>query len=456
MDQIETIQPFETVRQILEADNRIELTNFLESLSSHDLVHLISRLSKKEQQKLFTILYPEDAATVMEELPEVQAIDIIEDMERGNAAAIINEMMSDEQADIIMELQDKDAEAILTEMNPEDAESVRKLIKYEYDTAGGLMITEFFRYVESITVKQVVNDLKKNAEKYQNYHVRYIYVVSKKGVFIGVLQMQDLLMAEPDQRLSEIVVKDVMAVNANAPLDEVSDLFDRYDFYGLPVIDNENKLIGVLRRKNVLEAINERVNYEHLETQGIVGGDELRTMPVFLRSRRRLSWLSVNILLNIIAASVIAFFQDTLQAVIALAVFLPIISDMSGCSGNQAVAVSMRELSLGTVKPSEALRVWFQEISVGLINGLVLGILIGIAAYLWKGNIYLGIVAGAALAINTLVAVSLGGTIPLILKKFNVDPALASGPILTTVTDMFGFFLALSFASIAISQLGGI
>jgi magnesium transporter len=139
-----------------------------------------------------------------------------------------------------------------------------------------------------------------------------------------------------------------------------------------------------------------------------------------------------------------------------LAVFLPIISDMSGCSGNQAVAVSMRELSLGTVRPSEALRVWFQEISIGLINGLVLGLLIGIAAYFWKGNIYLGLVVGGALAVNTLVAVSLGGTIPLILKRFNIDPALASGPILTTVTDMFGFFLALSFATIALSHISGL
>ncbi len=211
-----------------------------------------------------------------------------------------------------------------------------------------------------------------------------------------------------------------------------------------------------MRRKNVLEAINERAAYEHLETQGIVGGDELRTMPVFLRSRRRLSWLSVNILLNIIAASVIAFYQDTLSTVIALAVFLPIISDMSGCSGNQAVAVSMRELSLGTVKPTEMLRVWFQEISVGMINGLVLGILIGLAAYLWKGSVYLGLVVGGALAVNTIVAVSIGGTVPLFLKKMNVDPALASGPILTTITDMIGFFLALSFATIMISQLGGL
>jgi len=153
------------------------------------------------------------------------------------------------------------------------------------------------------------------------------------------------------------------------------------------------------------------------------------------------------------AASVIAFYQDTLSSVIALAVFLPIISDMSGCTGNQAVAVSMREISLGTVRLGEVFRVWMQEISVGIINGVVLGILIGAAAFIWKGNIYLGLVVGGALAINTLIAVSIGGTIPLILKRMGVDPALASGPILTTITDMMGFFLALTFATITLSRI---
>jgi len=141
--------------------------------------------------------------------------------------------------------------------------------------------------------------------------------------------------------------------------------------------------------------------------------------------------------------------------VIALAVFLPIISDMSGCSGNQAVAVSMRELSLGVVKPVEVMRVWFQELSVGLINGLILGLLIGLAAWLWKGNVVLGIVVGSALALNTLVAVSIGGTVPLLLKKMGIDPALASGPLLTTITDMLGFFLTLTFAALALSHLSG-
>jgi magnesium transporter len=448
-----TIQPAEFVRSLLKGDKRAELAEFLDSISSNEVVYLMSRLGKKEQYKLLTIINPDEAADVIEELPDVQAADIIENLDTGNAAAIINRMKSDDRADLLTELDRKDAEAILTEMHPDEAASIRKMIEYRPGTAGGLMLTEYISYPSSLTVKEAINDLRKNAEKYKNYHVRYLYVVSEKNHFVGVLQMQELLLAGSEQRLSEIVIKEVTAVNVDTPLDKLIDLFETHNFYGFPVVDEQGQLIGVIRRKNVLEAENERATYEHLQTQGIIGGDELRTMPAMVRSRRRLSWLSVNILLNLLAASVIAFYQDTLSSVIALAVFLPIISDMSGCTGNQAVAVSMRELSLGIIKPGEAFYVWFQEIKVGLINGLVLGILLGLAAFLWKKNIYLGLVVGGALAINTLVAVSIGGTVPLVLKRMKIDPALASGPILTTITDMIGFFLALAFATIALNRL---
>ena len=189
-------------------------------------------------------------------------------------------------------------------------------------------------------------------------------------------------------------------------------------------------------------------------SQGIVGGEELRSMPLLVRCGRRLSWLSVNIGLNVLAASVIALHQDTLEAVIALAVFLPIISDMSGCSGSQAMAVSMRELTLGVTRPRDLARVLLAEIKVGLVNGAALGALIGLVAWAWKGNPWLGAVVGAALAVNTVVAVCIGGAVPLALRRLGKDPALASGPILTTVTDMCGFFLVLTLASAALEYLG--
>ncbi len=444
-------RPWEKLLELLGTNSRKQIKRYINSLRAEDVVRTISRIKKKEQKKLLSLLSPEDAADLMEDIPNTQAVSIIESMHVSDAAAIFNEMDSDDQADLLTELDPENAEAIIERMEPEEAEDVKRLIQYNPESAGGLMITEFLTFDEHSSIEEVVKNLRDHSEEYEDYNVQYIYVVSKKR-FIGVLQMKDLLLSKLHTRLSDIVIRNAFTVNDSATLDDLIGFFNKHDFYGVPVLDDKQQMVGVVLRKHILEAETEKASSDLLSTQGIVGGDELRIMPTFLRTRRRLSWLSINILLNIIAASVIAFYQDTLSAVIALAVFLPIISDMSGCSGNQAVAVSMRELSLGVVKPPDIFRVLFQEISIGLINGVALGILIGIAAFLWKGNIYLGMVVGGALMINTIAAVSLGGTIPLILKRFGFDPALASGPILTTITDMLGFALALSLASMALTK----
>jgi len=449
---IQEAKPWEVLSEYLASEAIVEIKSFLDDASSEDIVGAVSHLNESQRLKLLSLLKPEDAAELIDDLPWVQAIELIKEMSSKEAAAIITELPSDEQADFLGEMPDQGAEAILMEMPQEEVASLRELIDYAEDSAGGLMVTEFLSFEESTSVGEVVNDLQTNADLYDKYHLQYIYV-THQGQFSGVLNMRTLLLSKASVKLSEIVLRNALTVKDTDTLEELISFFDTHDFYGVPVVNDRLQLKGVILRKDLREAQNEQANYEHLETQGIVGGEELRTMPVLLRAKRRLSWLSVNILLNIAAASIIAVYQDTLSAVIALAVFLPIISDMSGCSGNQAVAVSLRELSLGVVRPFEIMRVWLQEISVGLINGAVLGVLIGTAAWLWKGNIYLGFVVGGALALNTIVAVSLGGIIPLALKRFNVDPALASGPLLTTVTDMFGFFLALTFAAMAMGQL---
>ena len=445
----------ESVIELIRHDDEKGLHDLFEEIGNRDIIHLISHLNRTEQIQLFTLLSPESAAEVMEDIPEAQAVKILEDMEVGDAAAIFNEMESDDQADLLKEFVDENANAILEEMEPEEAASARKLLSYEEDTAGGMMHTEYFSFQNTETISEVVDDLRKNVEVYQDYLLKKVFVTDHQGILTGVLEMQNLLLGRPGVKLSEISSPDFNSVNHLEDFETLVEFFDSHELFGVPVVDDHQVLVGILLRRDVLEEETERATREHLESQGIVGGEELRTMPVLLRARRRLSWLSVNILLNILAASVIAYHQDVLTSVIALAVFLPIISDMSGCSGNQAVAVSMRELSIGVVAPREVFRVWWQEASVGLINGMVLGLLIGLAAFLWKGNLYLGIVVGSALMLNTLLAVSLGGTIPLILKGFNIDPALASGPILTTITDMVGFFLTLTFASLLLAHLGG-
>jgi magnesium transporter len=251
------------------------------------------------------------------------------------------------------------------------------------------------------------------------------------------------------------MIKDPLHVSVQETMDKLEAFFDEHRLFGVPVVDTESRLVGVVLPKAVEEASVKRANQQFLGLSGIVGGEEFRTMPLMVRSGRRFSWLSINIVLNIIAASVIAYYQDTLAAVIALAVFLPMISDMSGCSGNQAVAVSMRELTLGLVRPKEILRVMGKEIGLGALNGLALGLLLGIVALLWKGNPFLGLVVGAALMANTMLAVTFGGVLPLILKSIRLDPALVSSPVLTTVTDMCGFFLVLSFATLLLPKLVG-
>jgi magnesium transporter len=328
-------------------------------------------------------------------------------------------------------------------------------MSYTENTAGALMITEYLSYSEDKLVKEVLDDLRARGEAYSDYDIQYAYVVSNSGRLIGVLRLRDLLMAPRSKTISEIMIKEPLHVNVNMSLRDLKDFFRQYSFLGVPVVNDNGELVGVVRSASVRDAANRQNNQLFLKFAGIVGGEESRNMSLFKRSSRRLSWLSINIVLNIIAASVIALYQDTLEKAIVLAVFLPIISDMSGCSGNQAVAVSIRELTLGLVRPRELLRVLTKESAIGIINGIVLGILLGGAAVLWKGNPWLGLVVGVSLAANTFVAVSFGGLVPLILRGMRTDPALASGPLLTTVTDMCGFFFVLSFASILLPRLAG-
>ena len=325
--------------------------------------------------------------------------------------------------------------------------------QYSPDVAGGIMVTEFLVFPEDRTIGEVLDELRRNAAQYSDYDVQYVYVTSVVGELVGVLRLRDVVLADAARKVTEVMLSSPLSVRVDTPLQSLVEFFKDHAFFGVPVVLDDGRLVGVVKRSATREAMTEQEVGDHLKAVGIVGGEELRSMSTLVRSRRRLSWLSVNILLNIAAASVIALYQDTLAQVIALAVFLPIISDMSGCSGNQAVAVSMRELSLGVVKPFEVLHVAAKEGTVGALNGLVLGVLISLAGLLYTGNPYLGAVVGVALAMNTVVAVLIGGTVPLLLRSRGMDPALASGPILTTVTDMCGFFLTLSMASLMLERL---
>ncbi len=438
------------VRAALDADDAEALTAVLDELPLSAALRQLLLLDPDDRGRVLEMVPTELAAALLEEAPTAAATELVEGLETDRAAEIIDELDSDIQADLIGELEDEDAEAILAELEPEDAADVRRLAAYEDDTAGGLMVAEAFSFPDTATVGDVLTMVIEGDEDFERYRGQHPYVIDGDRKPVGVVSLRALLTGRKNTKLSTIMVEP-MTVPVTATLDELEDIFDEENFLGLPVVEADGTLVGVVSRDAVRDAALERAESESLKRQQV--GDELRSMPLWLRSRRRLAWLSANIVLNVIAASVISAYEETLAAVIAIAVFLPMVSDMSGCSGNQAVGVTMRELSLGLVQPKDAMRVWIKEVSVGVINGIALGILIGIVCWIWKGNPWLGVVIGLALSLNTIIAVSIGGVVPLFLKKAGQDPAAASGPLLTTITDMAGFFLVLSLASLMMPLL---
>ena len=428
------------------------LQEAIDELASGELARAMAHLTRDEQQRLLKAVGPEQAAELLEHLSRAQAVDLIEQLEPGEAAAILVEMPMESEADILRDLDEP--EPVLAELSAAEVAELQEIARWDDDVAGGLMGVEFVAVEASTTLDELVAKLRAGAQDYREYEVQYVYVVDAEGRLLGVVPLRAVLLAPADASVADVMVHGPLSVEARTPLDELIEVFDGIRYFALPVVD-DSVLVGVLRRAAVMEAQGEEVAHEQLRAAGILDGDELRSMPLGPRALGRLKWLSLNIGLNVVAASVIAYYQDTLQSVVALAVFLPIISDMSGCSGNQAVAVSMRELSLGVASPNDLLYVWRKEVAVGLMNGSALGLLLGGVAWAWMGNPWLGLVAGGALAANTLVAVSIGGTVPLLAKRAGFDPALASGPVLTTITDVCGFALALAMATALLPRLVG-
>ncbi len=428
--------------------------DILEGATVDDQRRMISLLDAEHRDSLLALLPIDEQAELIENMAEAQAIDMLEEMSAERAADVLEELGPDVSGDLLRELDDNSSEAILAEFDDTtESEDIRERVSYAWDSAGGLMSDRVVSFTENTSVAEVLTELGEHAEDYTDDEVQYFYVVDENEILKGVLALRNLVLGRRSLAIGELMIKDPASVVVSMELEELHDSFEKKNYLAFPVVDANNKLKGIVTRDSMQEAMSDTQTDSYLKSSGIVGGEELRNMPLKDRCIRRLAWLGPNILLNLLAASIIASYEDTLQAVIALAIFLPMVSDMSGCSGNQAVAVSIRELTLGIIQPRDYVRVLMKEIWLGLNNGIVLGFVLGAIAAIWKDNIYLGLVIGGALMLNTVLSVVIGGLIPLLLKKFKVDPALASSPILTTCTDMSGFFLVLSLASAAMAHL---
>jgi magnesium transporter len=440
--------PLEQVTSLLRESQGSRLEELLAQLSPSEMSHVVSRLEEDERARLIELLSPASAALLLQSMPLALTSEVLDDVEPDTAATVVNRLPSDVQADVLSSIDQDKAAAVLARMAPDEVADVNRLSRFASHTAGGLMATEFLAYPASTTVGEVVTDLRRRADEYAQYPVQYVYVVSGGGRLHGVVRLRDLLFHADAQPLSELALREPVSVSADAGLAELRDFFERTRFFAAPVLDSDHRMLGVVTRADFDEASADQAAQTLLRFSGIVFGEEFRSMPLWDRVGGRLAWLAMTMLLSFVAASVVGLFQDTLADVIALAVFLPVISGMSGNAGNQAIAVTLRELSLGLVRPQETSWVLAKEAGMGAINGLTLGLAMTLAAFAWKGDPYLGMVVGGAQAMSVLVAACLGGIIPMLLKRLGFDPALASAPLLTTITDATGFFLTLGLASV--------
>lgn len=322
---------------------------------------------------------------------------------------------------------------------------MKKNKSYKKGTAGAMMSPGYIAFHEGSTIHEAIERLR--AISPDSNKAFYIYITNGEGTLVGVIQVRDLIIKPAQTQLGEIMRRDIKYIEAATDREEVARVFSISNLLAMPVVDKERRLLGVITADDVVNMVEAEATEDILKLGGIVSGEESRDMTTREVVRRRLPWLSFNMFLDLLAASVIAAFQNTIQQAVAIAVLLPIISDMGGNTGFQAISVSMRELVLGNIRSSDYRKVLFKELSVSFLNGVVLGAGIGVIAYFWKRMPMLGVVAGLALWINTIVAAIVGGIMPLLLRKLKIDPAIASGPILTTITDITGFFIILSLAT---------
>jgi len=452
----ESIDATGELEALIQAGDGEAIIGFLHLLPPEDTAYTLSHISEESRTSLFQRLSsaaPELGADLLEHFVDEYAAGVIEQLEPSEAAALVDEMNSDEQADILSELHEDDAEAILKAMDPAEAKDARERLGYDDDVAGGLMITEYLVYNEGQTVQEVTTNLHEHADEYAEYEVRYVYVVDEAGRLTGVVPMRSLVLVPGIRKIQAQQIRQPVTVTVQTTLDDLHDLFDRVDFSAVPVIETDGKLVGVVQRASVQEAIGERESDQFLKFGGIIGGEELRSMTVASRALRRLAFLLPILGLMLMSASIIAHFKDTVQALPILAAFLPVVGGLCGSGGNQAVAVSIRELSLGLIGPGDFVRVMVKEASVAVFIGLGLGLVLGLVVLAWQHNLNLALVLGVSIPLVIVVALCLGGTVPVLLRKIGIDPAMASGPVVTTIVDLVSYCIVLGFATLMIDKL---
>ncbi len=438
------------ITDLIEGGEKQYIKEYITELHPSDIADIIETLDEEKKKELFNLLHTKIASKVIVEVNEHSRDQILEDINKEKLTDIVEEMSSDDAADLISDLPKDDAKNVLEKLHWEDSTEVQKLLEYPEDTAGGIMQTEFLAVREEMLVEDAIIQYMAISQDVGNIHNAFI--VDKERKLVGVIPVRNMLIIKPETPISKVMVRNVISVNVHVDQEDVARIFKKYDFVSLPVVDDNGKLVGVIVIDDIIDVLIEEASEDILRFGGIYQDEKVMDPP--LKSIRvRLPWLMINLATAFLAAFVVGLFEDTIQAMSMLAMFMPVVAGMGGNAGTQALAVAVRGIALGEVSFGNAKKPLLNSIAVGLLNGVVNGLITALIEYSWKGSYMLGIVLCLAMILNLLIASFFGIIIPLTLKWLRIDPAVASAVILTTFTDCIGFISFLGLATLFIKYL---
>ncbi len=426
--------------------HRSALIPLVQRFFEHDPVAAVQSLETMKES---------DAMKVLRALPAPLAVQAFRFLSAGHAARLLEDAPPDifreildkleprQGATLFLNLSDEDREKFLEHVPEKTRAKIAELLQYPENSAGRIMSTDFLTLHTSVKVKDAIRRIR--ALSRRNAPASYVYVVDSEDHLVGVINMRDMLIASSTQTLESVMRTDIVSVNSFLDREEVANLLSRLRYFAAPVVDSENRMLGVVKADELISDVQDEAT-EDIQKMFGAGGDERAMSPVLFSLRKRLPWLHVNLGTAFLAASVVGLFEDVIARFTVLAVFLPVVAGQGGNAGAQTLAVVMRGLVLREIPRGKIWRLILKETSVGILNGVAIGLVTALVAWMWHGNAVLGVVIGLAMIVNLFAAGLSGAAIPLTMKTMGLDPAQSSSIVLTTVTDVVGFFSFLGFA----------
>jgi magnesium transporter len=445
----------DSVKRLLRIGATANLLNLLQKQHPADLGQIFSELPDKDREAAFSLLAERNGRLAMEAIselgPEAGAA-LLATRSAEEIAKLAQEIPSDDAAALIDYLPEELSAAVLDLMRPKESGVVEGLLEYDEQTAGRIMNPHVFALNEDMTVGEAITELQNNRDVEM---VFYLYVVDERHHLVGVVSLRRLLLVSPETPLKRIMTADLISARVDMDQEEVARQVAAYNLLAIPVVDEENKLVGSITVDDIIDVIKDEATEDIYRLAG-VAGDERAFTPAGESFRKRLPWLGINLVTAFLATVIVALFEGTIERLAAIAVFMPVVAGMGGNAATQTLTVIVRGIALGELTWGNARKALVKEAAVGIGNGVVLGIVAAGVAWAMRGNAALGLVLGAAMIINMFVAATAGTLVPLGLRAANVDPALASSIFITTLTDIFGFFAYLGLATVFAGYLVGL